>query len=76
MRGGESKDYNEVVDRIFREIGNNAKTTVEKWHAKGRHTLTHQRPYNTRNAVHGTKEPLERRTLLQRLGHGDDQIRA
>ena len=38
--------------------------------------LTHQRSNNAGNAVHGAKEPLEHETLLKRLGHGDDQIRA
>ena len=38
--------------------------------------LTHQRSNNARNAIHGAKEPLEHGTLLERLGHGDDQISA
>ena len=38
--------------------------------------LTHQRSNNARNAVHGAKDPLEYGTLLERLGHGDDEIRA
>ena len=36
--------------------------------------LTHQWSNNARNAVHGPKDTLEYGTLLERLGHGDDQI--
>ena len=49
----------------------------ETRHDRGnRPTLTHQRSNDTRDTVHGTKEPLEGRTLFQRLGRGDDQISA
>ena len=54
----------------------NCQTLKKDMMVETRHALTHQRSNNTRDTIHGAKEPLERRTLFQRLGNGDDEIGA